>query len=270
MSSRAEEQIRWGRRWYVVGMVAPMAVAVACSVAMTALYAEPGRKPQFAVYAAYALLAGYAYVTVDWNLSQPYKWVRNVLAFGAAAIGLQVASLGGMHPPDPVGLFFFGSGLVWIAGCVAAAIGRRHATADLDAEDIVDTNLGVRFPARGGKRVSLEVDGARIQVLWAPLRRGRRWRLEQSTCLLRDVRAVGTRFVGGGPYRLPGTRGVRLRLSPGPALWLREPAGEWIFPTNGAHEACEIIERRTGLAARRLDAPAARADHDGEATSDPA
>lgn len=235
--------IRRAKRWFVVAQLGPGTVALALTLMIAGTQQDPVGFGT-AVVPGTALLA--AYLSTVFATTKPYKWGHTAAYFGAwSGIGPGLALGYVLHQPVAYAFAAVTGAIGWFAGRQLGLTARRHVDG-LRADELAETDLELSFPARDNASVSLRV-GPREVV--AERREGFR----MSTCLMEDVATVELHSVQtAGEATLPGDRGVQITLTPGPAVLLREPAGEWVFPTDRAEQAWHLISRRAEPARARL------------------
>lgn len=246
--------IRQAKRWFVIAQLLPSALAVAFALLVAAGQADPvGYAP--ASLSAVVLVA--AYMSTVFAVHKPYKWGRTAAAFGAyggLGPGLALSFVVGGQPAS--GALAVGTAVLGYVAGKALGGKARSLVGELRIAELAGTDLELSFPARGEPFAHLRVSPREAKV---ELRTRRLHRY--SGCLLEDVTAVERHSVQAtGELTLPGERGVPLKLTPGSAILLREPAGEWVFPTDQAEEAFELLSRRVMVARARLAALLAEAD----------
>jgi hypothetical protein len=254
--------ISQAKRWFVVAQVLPTLVAIAFALMIAATQADP---VAYAPAGLAAVVLVGAYMSTVFAASKPYKWGGTAAWFGA---------YGGIAPGLAVGFLLGGMPASALFAAPTAAIGwfagRQLGTkaqalvAELRPAELADTDLELAFPVRGkAKRGALSprlLVGPREMSVSTV---GKGEPNEYSTCLLEDVTAVERHSVQtAGAWRLPGERGVTLELTPGSAVLLREPAGEWIFPTVQAEQAWQVLSRRVEVRRARLAELLAEADEE--------
>ena len=254
------QTVKQAKRWFVVAQLVPTLVAIAFSLLIAATQADPvGYGP--AGFAAVVLAM--AYVSTVFGAGKPYRWGGTAALFGlygGIAPGLALGFvLGGM--PTSALLAAPTAAIGWFAGRQLGARARSFV-AQLRPGELADTDLELAFPARAetkpGHPRTLLVVGPREASVTTYSRRSLSG---YSSCLLEDVTAVERHSVQtAGELRFPGERGVTLALTPGSAVLLREPAGEWIFPTDQAEEAWQLLSRRVETRRARLAELLAEAD----------
>jgi hypothetical protein len=249
--------IRQAKRWFAVAQLLPAAIAVALTLMIVATQPDPVGYGTVVV-PAIALVA--AYMSTVFATAKPYKWGHTAAGFGAwAGLGPGLALGFVLHQPAAYALTLVTAAIGWFAGRQLGATAVRHVDG-LRLDELADTDLELRFRARDNAFVGLRV-GPREVI--AELHDRKRHRM--STCLLEDIATVEPHSVqAASENTLPGERGVPLTLTPGPAVLLREPAGEWVFPTDQADQAVRLIDLRAAPARARLAEILADADDESE------
>lgn len=247
--------IRRAKRWFVVAQLGPGAVALALTLMIVGTQRDPVGFGT-AVVPGTALLA--AYLATVFATTKPYRWGHTAPYFGAwSGLGPGLAFGYVLHQPVAYALAAVTGAIGWFAARQLGLTARRHVDG-LRVDELAGTDLELSFPARDNASVSLRV-GPREVVA------ERREHFRMSTCLMEDVATVELQSVQtAGEVTLPGDRGVRVTLTPGPAVVLREPAGEWVFPTDRAEQARQLISRRAEPARARLAEILAEAAEDPE------
>lgn len=254
--------ISQAKRWFVVAQILPTLVATAFTLMIAATQADPVAYTPAGLAAVVLVVA---YMSTVFAASKPYKWGRTATWFGAyggIAPGLALGFvLGGMPVSS---LLAVGTAAIgWFAGRQLGAKA-QSLVAELRPAELADTDLELAFPVRGNvkRRVvspHLVVGPREVSVS----RLGKTIPSEYSTCLLEDVTAVERHSVqAAGVCQLPGEPGVTLELTPGSAVLLREPAGEWVFPTDQVEQAWQVLSRRAEARRARLAELLAEADED--------
>jgi hypothetical protein len=202
------------------------------------------------------MFVAYAFFVVDYNAAKPHTWLRSAGKFGAAAWVMMWLTWSSVEPLPQVGLALFALGVVCVAAWVLAWRAKATAEEDLSLDELMNADLATRFDARDNKAI-LEVDD--VKVLMACTVRKHRyfdrdtqawveWDKREGNrqfvaCSLGDIKSLRTIYIRR-PRKVPMPRYDRmlLKLTPGPALRFDSPDGEWIFPSNRAYDALEIIK----------------------------
>jgi hypothetical protein len=248
--------IRQAKRWFVVAQLLPSAVAIAFALMIAATQQDPVAYAPAGLSAA-VLVA--AYMSTVFATHKPYKWGLTAASYGAyggLGPGLALSFAVGEQPVSAL--------LALVTGAIGWYVGKslggraRSYVAGLRPAELADTDLELSFRARGMPFANMHVGPREVEVV---LRTRRLYRY--SSCLLEDVTAVERHSVQiAGEHQLPGDRGVMLELAPGSAVRLHEPAGEWVFSTDQAEQAFEVLSRRVEVARTRLAALLAEADEE--------
>jgi hypothetical protein len=189
------------------------------------------------------LFVAYAVFVVDYNAAKPYAWLWSAVKFGAAAWVMMWLTLYRIEPIPPVALELWALGVVCVAAWVLAW--RAKATVDLSLDDLIDEDLATKFDARDNP-ATLEVDDVKVRMTM--LRRKARTTVNHhhwasATCSLADIKSMRTIHLRRRrKIPMPEHPHRYLDLTPGSALRFDSPSGEWIFPSNSAHDAYELIK----------------------------
>ncbi|WP_436500859.1 hypothetical protein [Actinokineospora sp. HUAS TT18] len=176
--------------------------------------------------------ASAAYFVV--NRFRPRRWPVAAAVFG----GLSGAYLGTLWLP-------------WITVPLAAlAVGtaahhladraRRKVLLPYSAE-FADSALEVPWPARGARGLELLVGPDRITLV------GRRGRLRRvrPVVALGEVGAVEQVMVARrATLHVPGVGELDVTVTPGPAVRIAVPPGEWVLPTDHGRDLARLVARR--------------------------
>jgi len=204
-----------------------------------------------------AMFVAYAYFVVDYNAAKPHTWARSSAKFGVAAWWVMWISLSGVKPYPPVGFIHFTLAVVWFAAWVLALRAKAKAEEDLSLDELMDADLATRFDARDNNAV-LEVDDVKV-FMACTVRKRRLFDRDTQTwtewygqrnrqyigCSLGDIKSLRTIYIRR-PRKVPMPKydWMLLKLTPGPALQFDSPDGEWIFPSNRANDAFEVITEK--------------------------
>lgn len=169
---------------------------------------------------------------------QPRRWAVPAAVFGALS-GVVV----GVAPPA----------LGWLVGPVAAAalggagwfVAARACRAVLEpyTPELADSQVEVAWQARGARGLELLVGTDRITLA------GSRFRTVRPAVALSGVGAVEQVMVSRrATLPVPGVGELRVTVTPGPAVRISVPPGEWIVPTDHGREIARLVARRKELA----------------------
>ncbi|GLZ42134.1 hypothetical protein Acsp05_57580 [Actinokineospora sp. NBRC 105648] len=219
-------------------------------------------RPRLVLVAALGPVLG-AVLTVLWG-GQP-GWLAVPLALAGAGVayfrsrrfrprrwpvaGAVLGALSGAYltlvSPWLAPMAFVLGGLGWLAAGRARAQVLRPYTPEL-----ADSLVEVPWQARGARGLELLVSHDRITLSGG---RGP-FRLVRPMVALSGVGAVEQVMVARrATLPLPGVGELRVTVTPGPAVRIMVPPGEWILPTDHGREIARLVARRkelAGIAAR--------------------
>ena len=246
MTADVRRQVRryWWR--YAVTVYCLVVVSAGVSVGLCVLH-DVSRRGLVTTIVGAALLGASAYFATDHNATKPHVWLSSAGLFGVAALLLVLVPVYHLERPPDVALVLFAVGAMGVVGCAVTWHARLQAQELIGAPEIAELDLGTSFEARGN-RATLDVDTERIMISKRRnqyrVARRRRLKPRYAVCRLENITSVGAELLArSDTHRLAGRRMV-LMLTPGQAVRLGTRDGDWIFPTNRAYEACELIELR--------------------------
>jgi hypothetical protein len=235
---------RYSRR-YALAVLVPVVAGVGVAVGQSLLYEQARGHLGVAIVGGVFLLAA-AGLLAYFNDTKPHAWLKNAAAFGLLAGILAATTMAGVPYSETMLLPAFGVFVLWLVGCAVAGHAKLRATENLGREDFVESNLGARFDAREN-HAWLEVDTMSVQISRTDLRYRPTNRVKHLLASVRLDEVTSAKveyFRHTKTIRLAGANRVKLTLTPGQVLHIGTPDGDWLFPTNNAYTACEIIEKR--------------------------
>ncbi|PPK67567.1 hypothetical protein CLV40_107233 [Actinokineospora auranticolor] len=132
--------------------------------------------------------------------------------------------------------------LLAVLGWTLAAKARAHVL-DPYTPELADSPLEVPWQARGAKGLELLVAHDRITLT------GGRFRLVRPMVALSGVGTVEQVMVARrATLPVPGVGELRVTVTPGPAVRITVPPGEWILPTDHGREIARLVARRKEIA----------------------
>lgn len=215
------------------------------------------------------LFVGFTYFVVNRNAVKPHTWLTSNARFTAVSWLLPVLYLGTryrtLEVSLPVAPPFLIRTAVSVAALIMAGRAKGRVMPEIGLGELLGGDLGTRFTARDNNGV-LEVDNVRVMMsctvtLWRTFdHRTETWHVRTRNirtgrnrmhiaCSLADIESMRTITIPRPrTYPVPGFETRLLKLSPGPALRFEGPDGEWIFSTNRAQDAFDVIKnKRTRL-----------------------
>jgi hypothetical protein len=182
------------------------------------------------------LAAGIAYLIA--NRFRPRRWPLAAAVLG----GLSGAYLGSLWLPwvtAPLAVLAVGT-----AGHLLATWANRTVLNPYSA-DLADSAIEVPWPARGSRGLELVVGANRITLIGS---RGR-LRTVRPVVDLGSVGAVEQVMVARrATLFVPGVGELNVTVTPGPAVRIAVPPGEWILPTDHGRDLARLVARRKELA----------------------
>lgn len=212
-------------------------VALGPLLSLAAVLAFRGWLPGLAV-PALILTAGAAYFAL--HRFRPRRWPAAAAVLGAfsgAYLGLSVPAVAWMTVP-------LGAVLLGLLGFTVADRARRQVLLPYTAE-FADSPVEVPWPARGVRGLDLLVGADRITLIGS---RGR-LRSARPTVGFDDVGTIEQVMVARrATLHLPGVGELNVTVTPGPAVRIAVPPGEWILPTDQGRDLARLVARRKELA----------------------
>jgi hypothetical protein len=247
MTGDGRDVVRRYWRRYAFAVLVPVVAGVGVAVGQSLLYEQARGHLGVAIVGGAFLLAAAGLLTFA-NDAKPHAWPKNAAAFGLLAGTLAALSATGVPYSETTPLPAFGVFVLWLAGCAVAWHAKLRATEKLGTTEVVSSDIGVRFDARANN-AWLEVDTMSVQIHRTDLRYRRRTRIRLKFLLaslrLDEITSADVEYYRHTKtVRQPGTKRLKLTLTPGQVLHIGTADGDWLFPTNNAYAACEIIEKR--------------------------
>ncbi|SDH78718.1 hypothetical protein SAMN05192558_10546 [Actinokineospora alba] len=193
---------------------------------------------------ALILAAGAGYFAL--HRFRPRRWPHAAAVLGAvsgAYLGLSVPAVAWMTAP-------LGAVLLGLLGFTVADRARRRVLLPYTAE-FADSPVEVPWPARGARGLELLVGADRITLI------GSRSRLRSArpTVDFGDVGTIEQVMVARrATLHVPGVGELNVTVTPGPAVRIAVPPGEWILPTDQGRDIARLVARRKELAGEALPA----------------
>lgn len=185
------------------------------------------------VVPALLLVLGAAYFRT--RRFRPRRWPTAGAVLGA----LGGAYLGAVSPWLSPSAVLFGLGGWLIARRARDSVLRPYTP------DLADSPVEIPWRARGAPGLELLVAHDRITLAGG---RGR-FRLVRPMVALSGVGAVEQVMVARrATLPVPGVGELRVTVTPGPAVRITVPPGEWIVPTDHGREIARLVARRKELA----------------------
>lgn len=185
-----------------------------------------------------ALPVAVAVVGVGWFRGirfRPRRWPSRAAVLGAVS-----------------GAVVWVPGLPWVGAVAAVALGAfgwwvadraRVTVLEPYTPELADSPVEVPWQARGARGLELVVGTDRISLA------GGRFRTVRPAVALSGVGAVEQVMVARrATLPVPGVGEVRVTVTPGPAVRITVPPGEWIVPTDHGREIARLVARRKALA----------------------
>ncbi|MGH3860436.1 hypothetical protein [Actinokineospora sp.] len=193
---------------------------------------------------ALVLIAGAVYFGL--RRFRPRRWPHAAVLLGlmsGAYLGLNVPAVAWMAAPlGAVGLALLGFTL--------ADRARRQVLLPY-TPDFADSPVEVPWPARGATGLELLVGADRITLIGS---RGR-LRTARPAVDFDDVGAVEQVMVARrATLHVPGVGELNVTVTPGPAVRIAVPPGEWILPTDQGRDIARLVARRKELAGEAVPA----------------
>ncbi|WP_143218883.1 hypothetical protein [Actinokineospora bangkokensis] len=214
-------------------LAAIVLVGPALAAAATAL---SGRLALLAVPALLVAASAWYFRT---SALRPRRWPAAAAAFGALA---------GAHAGAGAVLFWPAFPVAAAAFAVAAhrlAAGARRRVLEPYTPELADSRVEVPWQARGDRGLQLLVGHDRITLAGS---RGP-FRLVRPMVALSGVGAVEQILVARrATLEVPGVGELRVTVTPGPAVRITVPPGQWIVPTDHGREIARLVARRKELA----------------------
>lgn len=186
-----------------------------------------------------ALPALLAVVGVVWFRAirfRPRRWPVRAAVLGVAS-GVVVGAPVLPWVVGPVAACLLGAFGWWAAGRARAAVLEPYTP------ELADSPVEVPWQARGARGLELVVGTDRISLA------GGRFRTVRPAVALSGVGAVEQVMVARrATLPVPGVGEVRVTVTPGPAVRITVPPGEWIVPTDHGREIARLVARRKALA----------------------
>ncbi|MGQ0841031.1 hypothetical protein [Actinokineospora sp.] len=203
-------------------------------------FGRPDFEASAATVAAALVLggAGTAYFRSRWL--RPRRWPS-----AAAALGVLSGILVGTAFPALIWLTApLAAAVLGAAGWRIADLARGHVLEPY-TRDLADSGVEVPWRARGTGGLELLVGSDRITLAGS---RGR-FRTVRPMVALSGVGAVEQVMVARrATLPVPGVGELRVTVTPGPAVRITVPPGEWIVPTDDGREIARLVARRKELA----------------------
>ncbi|WP_157368053.1 hypothetical protein [Alloactinosynnema sp. L-07] len=185
---------------------------------------------------ALLLFVGGAYFAV--HRFKPRRWPVAAAVLGGLA-GAYVGSLWLPWVTAPLAVLAFGT-----AGHLLASRAGKKILCPYSA-DLADSAIEVPWPARGSRGLELLVGANRITLVGS---RGR-LRTVRPVVDLGSVGAVEQVMVARrATLHVPGVGELNVTVTPGPAVRIAVPPGEWILPTDQGRDLARLVARRKELA----------------------
>jgi hypothetical protein len=185
-----------------------------------------------------AMPAALAVAGVAWFRAirfRPRRWPIRAAALGAlSGAALGIATFPWSAPMAAVALGALGW---WIADKARATVLEPYTP------ELADSPVEVPWQARGARGLELVIGTDRISLA------GGRFRTVRPAVALSGVGAVEQVMVARrATLPVPGVGEVRVTVTPGPAVRITVPPGEWIVPTDHGREIARLVARRKALA----------------------
>ncbi|WP_424185634.1 hypothetical protein ACOBQX_27710 [Actinokineospora sp. G85] len=208
-------------------LAAPVAAAL-----VTFLVGAPLEALAVPVLVAFAV-AGY----LRSRILRPRRWPLAA----AAAAGIAGVHIGLITawPLAPAAALALGAGAFYLARDA------RRRVLEPYTPELADSRVEVPWQARGARGLELLVGHDRITLAGS---RGR-FRLVRPMVALSGVGAVEQILVSRrATLEVPGVGELRVTVTPGPAVRITVPPGQWIVPTDHGREIARLVARRKELA----------------------
>lgn len=171
------------------------------------------------------------------RLMRPRRWPVAAAVLGGLA-GLHLGAMA-LWPLSPV------TGAALGAAGYFLAVDARRRVLEPYTPELADSRVEVPWQARGDRGLHLLVAHDRITLAGS---RGR-FRLVRPMVALSGVGAVEQILVARRTtLEVPGVGELRVTVTPGPAVRITVPPGQWIVPTDHGREIARLVARRKELA----------------------
>jgi hypothetical protein len=193
---------------------------------------------------ALVLTTGAAYFAL--RRHRPRRWPVAAAAFGVVSgvfVGVSVPAVAWMMAP-------LAAVALGMLGFTVADRARRQVLLPYTAE-LADSLVEVPWPARGAPGLELLVGADRITLI------GSLGRLRTARPTV-DLDSVGTveqvMVARRATLHVPGVGELKVTVTPGPAVRIAVPPGEWILPTDQGRDIARLVARRKERAGKVLSA----------------
>ncbi|GGS38148.1 hypothetical protein GCM10010171_36320 [Actinokineospora fastidiosa] len=180
-----------------------------------------------------------AVVGVGWFRAirfRPRRWPLRAAVLGAAA-GIAAGAPVLPWVVCPVAAVVLGAAGWWVADKARAVVLEPYTP------ELADSPVEVPWQARGARGLELVVGTDRISLA------GGRFKTVRPAVALSGVGSVEQVMVARrATLPVPGVGEVRVTVTPGPAVRITVPPGEWIVPTDHGREIARLVARRKALA----------------------
>lgn len=188
------------------------------------------------------LAAGAAYFAL--RRFRPRRWPHAAAVLGVvsgAFLGLSVPAVAWMTAP-------LGAVALGLLGFTVADRARRQVLLPYTAE-FADSPVEVPWPARGAPGLELLVGADRITLIGSL----GGLRTTRPTVDFGDVGTVEQVMVARrATLHVPGVGELKVTVTPGPAVRIAVPPGEWVIPTDQGRDIARLVARRKELAGKVL------------------
>lgn len=165
---------------------------------------------------------------------RPRRWPPRAAVLGVAS-GMVVGTP--MWVLAPVAAAVLGGFGWWVASRARAVVLEPYTP------ELADSPVEVPWQARGARGLELVVGTDRISLA------GGRFRTARPAVALSGVGSVEQVMVARRTtLPVPGVGEVRVTVTPGPAVRITVPPGEWIVPTDHGREIARLVARRKAIA----------------------
>ncbi|MGX7829406.1 hypothetical protein ACTG9Q_30390 [Actinokineospora sp. 24-640] len=169
---------------------------------------------------------------------RPRRWPSRAAVLGVAAgvaAGFSVPQVAWLVAP--VAAVALGAVGWWVADRARVVVLEPYTP------ELADSPVEVPWQARGARGLELVVGTDRISLA------GGRFRTVRPMVALSGVGAVEQVMVARrATLPVPGVGEVRVTVTPGPAVRITVPPGEWIVPTDHGREIARLVARRKVIA----------------------
>lgn len=167
---------------------------------------------------------------------RPRRWPVRAAVLGVAA-GAVIGVGCGSWLIGVAAALALGAGGWWVADKARAIVLEPYTP------ELADSPVEVPWQARGARGLELVVGTDRISLA------GGRFKTVRPAVALSGVGSVEQVMVARrATLPVPGVGEVRVTVTPGPAVRITVPPGEWIVPTDHGREIARLVARRKALA----------------------